>query len=178
MAGRRKRRRAYLDDYKINEDGQYEYQGARYKWTIDDTRRQVLQRELRLMAVAAVFVSLLAGCIPAPGVGHSAYLLLPYAGGVVAVISLCFAVWRMCGEKDPMRGHIYDTSVKKIPFRAMLTVIFAAISVTGEVIYLLRNGSEGMLFYGFLFLLLEGVACLTALCILQKIRSLEWRKII
>lgn len=178
MAGWRKRRRAYLDDYKVNEEGQYEYQGVQYKWTIDDKERKALQRQLRIMAVIAVAASFLAGCIPAPGVGHSAYLILPYAAGVVGAILLCFAVWRMCGEKDPIRGHIFDASVKKIPFRAVLTVIFAAISVTGEIIYLLINGPEGQLLYGILFLVLEGAACLDAFCILQKIRSLEWKKII
>lgn len=175
---RRRRRRAYLDDYKINEAGQYEYQGARYKWTVDDEGRLALQRRLRLMAALAVALALLAGCIPAPGVGQSAYLILPYCIGVVAAISLCFAVWRMCGEKDPMRGHVYKASVKKIPFRGILTAVFAALSLAGEIIYLLRNGFGGMLIYGILFLLLEAAVLALAVCILQKLGSLEWRKII
>lgn len=177
MAGWRKRRRAYLDDYKINEEGQYEYQGVRYKWPLEEMERKKLQRRLQVMEILAIAAALLAGCIPAPGVGSSACLILPYAFGVVAVISLGLALWPVCTEPDPMRGHVYEASVLKVPFRSMLAAVLAALSLAGEIIYLFLNGSEGKMLDGVIFLALEAAVLAIVMNIRQQVCGLQWKKL-
>lgn len=173
----RGRRREYLKDYELNEEGRYEYQGIRYGWKMleEERRREVLK--LGLLAGMPFICGLIAGCIPAPGVNHWGFLILPYAVGLMACVSLWIALWRMCWEKNPMRGYVYESSVKKIPFRACLAAVLTVFAAAMEIVYIFLYGTAGMALGAFIFIFLELLSALSALYIRRRVCALEWEQI-
>lgn len=179
MAGLKYRGRckAYVDDYKINENGEYEYEGVRYQWNLseEEGRRRYLQ--YRVMGPVIFVFTLLAGCIPSPGVNHWPFLMIAYLVGVVVSISLWILLWQMCGEKSPMRGHIYDETVGKLPFRILLTAVFTSTAIIGEIVYVILYGTEGKAFGGVLFIILEILALICTLYTWKLFRTIKWEKL-
>lgn len=172
----RGRRKAYVDDYKINEKGEYEYQGVRYEWNLSEAEGRRCFLLFRLMGPVIFVLILLAGCIPSPGVNHWPFLMIAYLAGVVVSLSLWILLWQMCGEKSPMRGHVYDETVGKMPFRIVLTVILEGASIIGEIVYIILYGTEGHTFGGILFIILEMLALICTLYMRKKFQMIKWER--
>lgn len=163
MAGRKKGRRAHLDAFKKNEKGEYIYTGKQY--VFDEANIKWKTAAIRLGAVWAVMMAAMItnGCIPAPGMANCFYVLLPYAAQVVAAASLGTALFALLSAGNSLREYQYEAAVKKIPMRSQLTASFAGVNMLGEMIYLVRNGTESAAGMAVLFLVLETMACLCAL---------------
>ena len=168
--------RSYLDDYQINEEGQYEYQGTFYRWE-EPKKRKGVQQGLWLRLTAAAVLMLAAGCIPAPGVNHAFYLLLPYAAGLGCCIWSAMALGRMCAEADPMREHVFQTSAGRLPVTFLLACAAALICVIAEVVHLIGFNTEGSLLWGLVFILLEAAAAWLLLTNRRKMNGLTWKKV-
>ena len=84
MAEEKKRRgrRAHLNDFYRDVSGNYIYTGTCYVCTAAPQERTALLRRLWLLAAVMVVSVVTGGCIPAPGMGGSFYLLLPYMAEV------------------------------------------------------------------------------------------------
>lgn len=173
----RGRRKAYVDDYKINENGEYEYQGARYQWNISEAEGRRLFFQFRLMGPLIFIFILLAGCIPSPGVNHWPFLMIAYLVGLVVSISLWILLWQMCGEKSPMRGYVYDETVEKLPFRILLTVVLTIASILGEAVYVILYGTEGKAVGAVLFIILEIMALICTLYTRKRFQMIKWEKL-
>ncbi len=168
-------RHAYVDDYKMDESGSYTWQGDRWQFAVPEQRTPLI-RLMWICHLLAAAVMIGAGCIPAPGVDHVPYILLPYALGLVGVVSSMFPAWRLSSEKDSMRGHVYDSSVPKFPFRAGLAGICALLAAAGEVLYLVRAGAEGRMAFACLFILMEVAGGLMMLAFRKKIMDTAFEK--
>ncbi|MGN0204875.1 MAG: hypothetical protein ACI4BB_10050 [Coprococcus sp.] len=172
----RGRRKTYVDDYRINENGEYEYQGVRYQWNISEAEGRRLLLQLRLMGPLIFIFILLAGCIPSPGVNHWPFLMIAYLVGLVVSLSLWILLWQMCGEKSPMRGYVYDETVEKLPFRILLTAVFTIASILGEVVYVILYGTEGKAFGAVLFIILEIMALICTMYTWKRFQTVKWEK--
>ena len=103
-------KRDHLKDYVPTEDGGYEYVGTHWSWPSAEIRTGFLGRARMLYVVAAVCL-IAAGCIPAPGTFGAFYVVLPFLIGAVGVVLAGVALFRISREDDPMRDHIYASSV-------------------------------------------------------------------
>ncbi|MBQ3338036.1 MAG: hypothetical protein IJG82_00315, partial [Atopobiaceae bacterium] len=103
-------KRDHLKDYVPTEDGGYEYVGTHWSWPSAEIRTGFLGRARMLYVVAAVCL-IAAGCIPAPGTFGAFYVVLPFLIGTVGVVLAGVALFRISREDDPMRDHIYASSV-------------------------------------------------------------------
>lgn len=80
------------------------------------------------------------GTSGAGGGGHGAragamqqfYVLLPYAGALVAGISAVWALARMSRGGARLRSYVYEETVAKLPLRCLLTGVFAALAAVGS----------------------------------------------
>lgn len=174
---RKKRRRTYLESFRRDKDGKYVYQGETY--TCRESGQMDWKRLLfRLWAfgIGLLVCQVAAGCITAPGMDHCFYVLLPYAAGLIAGISACWALGRLTAGGNPLKAYIYEASVKVLPARAILTALAAGICIAGEVVFVCGNGMEGKSVSFFVFLILQMLEVALALLLRREILLTEWVK--
>lgn len=164
----------HLKDFAPDEKGGYRYQGERYRCAAGSAGLAALLKRLWLLSVALAAAVLAGGCIPAPGMGNCAYLLLPYAAEVGTAGSVIWATVRLQAGEYPLRGYIYQATVLALPNRCMAAACMAALGAAGETLYLLLHGSGGHMAAGALLLLLKAVEIASALFARRLVRGSEW----
>lgn len=172
----RRKRRAYLDHFTKTASGEYIYAGALYAFQNTGKSRRRTLTELWLCCGGAAAAILAGGCIPAPGVGRCAYVLIPYMLAVIAGGSLIWAVGQMTLGGDPLREYTYRDSVEKLPQRAIATAVCALVALAGEGLYLLLHGGE-KLAWGLVFLGLMALSAAVAFLGRRAVLRANWTKI-
>ena len=179
MAGKKKKRRAYLDDFKVNEEGKYDYTGTVYQYEADEDPENELRRELlKLWGLGMVLMSSLigAGCISAPGMDNCIYVLLPYAAALIAGISVFWAFCRLTSGRNPLKEYVYEASVGKLPGRTVMTIFCVVMDIVGEIVYICFHGIGEKLAGLFLFAVLNLLAAASAVLMRRRILGMNWKK--
>ena len=175
MADKKKRRgrRAYLNDYKLGEDGQYRYTGVQYRLRGKLPKRQVL---LSLWIPAAVLIAATLGsaCIPAAAM-FGAFGALPFIGEVAAGGSAIWALAKLTPSVERPYEHVYKATVERLPRRAVVTAIFAGVGLCGCVLHTLLYGFAGTLWWTLLLWLTKAGQAASALWLRRNLKKLEWR---
>ena len=178
MDGQKKRvkknRWSYLDDFRRTASGEYIYIGPTYCFQGEDHVRRQGVRRWGILAVGMTVCASLGGFILAPGTANCAYILIPY---VLAFLSACSVLWgfvRLAAGKEPLRGYVYDATVKQFPLRTILTAAGAAAALVGEVVYVALNGTEGRTVGMVLFLVSEAATLVLALLWRPFGREMKW----
>lgn len=173
---KKKKRRAYLDSFRKNEEGKYDYTGSIYcfEGTDDDLRCSLM----KLWGLCVVLLGSLiaAGCISAPGMDNCFYVLLPYVAALMSGISVFWALCRMTSGKNPLREYVYEASVGKLPERTVMTAFFAAVTLIGDTVYICIHGMEGKPVGFSVFMLLESAAAGAVLVMRRTIQRMNWIK--
>ena len=174
---KKKGHRAYLEYFKKDENGKYVFRGEYYSYCPEEgqTLRQVLVRmwTLCIVMLAAIVA---AGCVPAPGMDRSFYVLLPYVAEMIGGIRVCLALGKLTTGGNLMKNYIYEGSVQELPPRTMFTMVCTVIALVGEIVFLCRNGMEGKISGLVLFLVLEIITG-AALFLLRRLSlRMKWRK--
>lgn len=154
MAGEKKRRgrRAYLDDFQKTATGEYVYNGKlHYYGTEQKPRKKALVLLWVLTVVMAVMI-VAGGCTPAAGMSSCPYVVLPYAGSLLAVGSIVWLMCRLSAGGDPLRDYVWQATVKQFAPRGWLAVIFGGCTLAGDVVYLICSGVGSLLAGTILFL--------------------------
>ena len=117
-----RRGREYLNDFRRDVNGSYLYQGSyrRYTGSMPYAKLRGLLWALCGGALAALAA---AGMVPAPGAMQQFYVLLPYAGALVAGISAVWALARMSRGGARLRSYVYEETVAKLPLRWPLRLL-------------------------------------------------------
>lgn len=177
MPGEKKRggRRAYLNDFSPRLDGGYDYNGALHAFQEGSmSRRQAMTRLWALSAVSAMLI-IAAGCVPAAGTANCPYVLLPYAGSAVSAVSVIWLMARLSGGGDPLRDYVYKATVEQYALRSMLVIVFTALSLAGDALYLILNGVQGLVWGTAAFWLCQGGA-VCSVCLWRRAFSrLRWK---
>ena len=107
----------------------------------------------------------------AAGAMQQFYVLLPYAGALVAGISAVWALARMSRGGARLRSYVYEETVAKLPLRCLLTGVFAALAAVGECMDVFLNGGQGAIRYAVLFAALAAAAAAAAFAAGHTIRA-------
>ena len=99
------------------------------------------------------------------------YVLLPYAGALVAGISAVWALARMSCGGARLRSYVYEETVAKLPLRCLLTGVFTALAAVGECMDVFLNGEQGAIWYAVLFAALAAAAAAAAFAAGHTIRA-------
>lgn len=172
----RKKRRRYLDHFHKNAAGEYIYSGEYYVYDGIGKPFRRAMTELWLCCGVAAAANLAVGCIPVPGLSRCAYVLLPYVVAIIAAFSTIWSMGQLSAGGVSLREYVYETTVKKLPRRLVITAVFSGLVVAGELIYLLRNGAGDKIGFVILFFALQ-VAATAAAALGRKVLSgLSWSK--
>ena len=176
MAGEKKRRgrRAYLDDFQKTATGEYVYTGKLHRYQTEGIgRRQALLRLWAITAAMAV-AGIISGCVPAAGMSHTFYVLLPYAGELVSAASVVWLMCRLAAGGDPLRDYVYKATVLQMGVRGYLVLIFSAVALVGEGVYIVLYGLGSSPAGTMVFLLCQ-IVCLSAALAGKSFRKkLRW----
>ena len=167
-----KGRKAYLNDFRKNEQGEYEYQGNLYEW--QGEKKEYLKNIGILLGCCVIMLTMLVlgTCLDAPGALNCIYVMFPAAISLVFGISVAWGIGRLCFAEYPMRAYIYEATFQAIPFRSMGTMISAGITIVGEVMYLLLHGIENMLTGAVILILAEGIGLLFGSFIRKTVKDM------
>lgn len=156
-------RRAYLDDFQVTVSGEYIYVGDTYAFQGSKQAHRRLLFQLGGLSLAMVAATVTAGCIRAPGTLNCGYIVIPYVVSLVSAISLVWALIQLATAGTTLRSYVHHRTVEAFPTRSMLTVICSSISILGELLYVLLNGTEGMAGGMLLFLFCQAAVLTGAL---------------
>lgn len=171
---RKKKRWGYLNDFQRTASGEYIYVGPTYHFQGEASVRRRGILRWGILAVGMTVCTVLGGFILAPGTANCGYILIPY---VLAFFAACSVLWgfvRLAAGKDPLRGYVYEETVKQFPLRTILTAVGAAGSLVGEVYYVAVNGHEGLVAGMVIFLASEAAALAMALLWRPLGREMQW----
>lgn len=168
---RKRRRRAYLDDFQINENGTYEYTGGRYVYQGEDFRPAKIR--LGIIAGLMLLSAIMAGCFPAVGI-NTPLVLIPYAVAAGFAVASCWALIRLVQGGNPMRAYVYQESVLRLPRRALLTAVSSGASLAGELLFVIQNGYWKGLLLAPVFPVCMVITFLTAVLLKTKAEDMKW----
>lgn len=172
------RRREYLNDYQKDASGKYVYTGRMYAFDSKSGKSRKRAYALLWVLCAAAFGAVLGcGFLYVPGMLGCAYVLLPYAAGLIAAGSVLWCVINLTAAGDPMERYEYETTVEKLPGRTAAAFICAAAALLGEIIYLIINGAEGYsVVHTIIFIALQCIAGGAAFGVRKLFAKLEWKE--
>lgn len=170
----RKKKRAYLNDFHKNDEGKYEYRGNMY--TCEGGSQALARARRQMWAIYAVLIVCLiaCGCIPSPQLGKTIYVILPYALGLMGAISLGWALCRLSCAGDALKEYIYEVTVKKLPHRAIATIVLNIAAILGLVVLGITRRNQVKLWHMLLFAALELAAVIGAVIIHKIAGRLRW----
>lgn len=171
-----RKRRKYINDYKINDEGKYQYYGTCYRWKQPEMRKSVL-RGFWAQQLTALAGTIVCGLIPAPGVNYLPVLLIPYMAGIVLSIMSVFSLYNLTDEPDPVRDHVFNATVKRLPVLEFLNIATGLLCAAAEFYYLLAYRPADDIAFGILFTVLETLIAFLSLRIFRGIRALEWEEV-
>ena len=174
MADReKKKKRAYLDDFEKDLNGNYQYRGAHYRYAGEHPHSRVLAL-LWLFCGGGAALTVGAGALPGATAHAPVYLLLPYMAEVGLTGSIVWAMTRWQAREYPMRAYVYKATVKALPGRCMAEAVLAGAGAAAEVVYLLLSGAGGHGLMAALYLLLKAVSVAAALSARRLVLQSRW----
>lgn len=173
--GRRKRRE-YLEDFHQDLNGEYIYEGEHFRYADEGLPYRQFRRRLGALCAALLLAEILAGCVPSAGMDGRFYVVLPYAMGFVSAISVCWGMARLLRGGERLRAYEYEATVKALPRRTLLTLIFSAVCTAGELCCLPGGGAEKGFAGSAAFLAVNILALLSSLQLRRLLRRSRWER--
>ncbi len=173
----RGKKQAYLDDYHKNSEGKYEYQGKRYSYS--GGAQEFARKKRLLWGIYILLMSCAAasGCIPAKELNSTFYIVLPCACGIIGAVTLGWALVRLSSAGNTLKKYIYEATVKKLPHRAMVTMIMEIAALLGVLAYIILNGIPKDWVYFLIFALLCLVSGVLAVIFYRAAARLSWQEV-
>ena len=176
---KRKGKYAHLNDYRLADDGAYEYVGVYHEWA-DEADAAAYTRAATILLAAAIACLVAAGCVPAPGTFGAFYVVVPYACSIVGTALACAACVRLVREGTRVRDHIYEKSVPMLPAKLGVGFVGAFSCAMGELAHVIVAGAGERLVWGLIFVALMLGCGVCLLMLLRRsmplVRGEAWRR--
>ena len=127
------RKREYLNDFKLGDDGSYRYEGTLWRWTRPGERPAHLRTAWLLVGGAAACL-VAAGFVPLVGTPYPALMTLPYVVAIVGQALVAASVWRIWRGGDELRDHVYQKSVPALAAKVAITMVAGFAGGIGGVV--------------------------------------------
>ena len=104
----RKNKRAYLDDFQRDLNGNYQYCGKHCHYVGKTPRKTVLLR-LWLLCGGAAALTAGAGFVPGATAHMPAYVSLSYVAALLAAVYALYTLLRMTAGGEPLRAYLHGS---------------------------------------------------------------------
>lgn len=176
MADReKKKKRAYLDDFEKDLNGNYRYRGAHYRYAGEIPRGKALARLWALCGGGAA-LTVAAGALPGATAHAPAYLLLPYMAALVLALYAVVVLARLTRGGDPMRAYIHEQTVQKLPALCAAAAVLCGAAAVGQGIAVFLGGVQLLLGTHGIFILFQLAGCAAFGVAAALARRMVWEK--
>ncbi len=169
----RKKKRAYLDDFEKDLNGNYQYRGAHYHYAGEQPRGKAMTGLWALCGGGAVLV-VAAGLVPGATAYAPFWLLLPYMAGLLAAVYAVYLLVRLTAAGNPLRAYIHEQTVQKLPGSCMLAAVLAAITAAAQLVQLALAGQS--LPARLVFTLLQAAAVAAYVLANKRFKALKYER--
>lgn len=176
MADReKKKKRAYLDDFEKDLNGNYRYCGAHYRYAGEIPRGKALARLWALCGGGAA-LTVAAGVLPGATARAPLYLELPYMAALVLALYAVVVLVRATRGGDPMRAYIHEQTVQKLPSLCRATAVLCAAASAGQGVA--AFAADAQLLWGMqgVFILFELLSCAAFAAAAWLLKRMPWEK--
>ncbi len=140
-AKKRRGKRAFLSDFRLNAVGQYSYMGNVHRYVGE---RPYNSERIRLIALTALMIApaIALGFLKAPSLlGINNFYVVPLLIiELIAVFAAAFAAIRLIAGGSELREYVFEKTVKRLPNVAPIVFYAALACVAANIVYLCLNG--------------------------------------
>ncbi|MBQ9228932.1 MAG: hypothetical protein IJ168_08905 [Eubacterium sp.] len=170
----RKNRWEYLNDFRKDESGKYEYTGSLYGFAGSEEARKRAYTKLWVLLAAAAAASVSSGCVSGAGLTNTFYVILPYIGEICALFALTWYHCKLLTKGDEVRGYIYQKTQPRMAPAAMILAFFAIAGLLTSVIFSVMTAFKDGVWQAAVYWVLKATAASLALCYRSLFAKLEW----
>lgn len=171
---KKKKRRAYLDDFAKEADGTYIYKGYLYRFK-GNWKESIRGLVIRTGLLAAAVVA--AGIVPSAGMMNTAYVILPYTAQVIAAALFAYAVLKIFSSGGEIKEYIYVKSYERFRPYLFMLFVFSLMTLSGELIHYIVSPQPERLLYTVLFCFLEAAVFLICLTLNRFTQLMGFEKV-
>ncbi|MBP3892374.1 MAG: hypothetical protein J6D29_09385 [Solobacterium sp.] len=169
--------KAYLNDFKLNEKGEYEYRGTKHAFHTPSFSYAQARNRLLLYTTIMLGCAFGIGLFPAAGTTNTMYVVIPYTVCLVCCSIFLFRFVSFLMAKDPIRDYLYKKTVVRFPIYLNIIQITAIIALVMEGVYLILHGFNNMVVATLFYCLgLVGVI-LFSYAWLKFFHTLKWKEV-
>ena len=170
---KKKNKRAYLNDFELQDNGEYTYKGTVYKYEGDwkDCRKK-LWTLCALLAVLTVG----AGLVPYGGMMNAFYVILPYIVEVCLGAYLIYNVLRLTKGEGEVREYVFTKTFEQFSGWFMILFVSAVMCLLGEILHLILSHSLEGVWLSLLFIALQSMVFGTVSGFSRQCQSMTFKK--
>lgn len=173
---KRRKKKAYLNDFEKEKSGEYIYKGNTYVWEEREEQQKKRRRLLLICACLTQLFLIAAGCVTAPGTGNCIYVLIPYVVSLISGVTVLWGVVRLIGSGSVLREYVHKATAGQIPGRAVIAAAGSAVTVMGELLYVILNGAEEKLSGFLIYLFLMTSSGVLSVLIWKNVTKIPWKR--
>ncbi len=174
---RKKGRRAHLSGFAPTAAGEYVYTGPHYAYVEQNGSYKRFLVTQWVLALGCLGCAAAGGCVSGPGMDNTFYVILPWAAGLIAAVSVVWAVARMAYWGNPLRDYVYEKTVAALPTRCKIAAgLAAATGILSGISLLINKTAQKSVFGVCAFFSLQIGMFIMALALLSLIKKQKWEK--
>jgi len=169
----KKKKRAYLDDFEKDLNGNYQYRGAHYRYAGEHPHSRVLAL-LWLFCGGGAALTVGAGALP--GATAHVYLLLPYIAALVLALYAVVLLVRLTRGGARVRAYIHEQTAQKLPSLCRVTAVLCAAASAGQGVAVFAADAQMLWGMQGVFILFELLSCAAFAAAAWLLKRMPWEK--
>lgn len=171
----KKKKRAYLDDFEKDLNGNYQYRGAHCRYTGETPWGRALAL-LWLLCGGGAALTVAAGVLPGATAHAPVYLLLPYMGALVLALYAAVLLVRLTRGGVRMRAYTHEQTAQKLPSLCMVTAVLCGVAAVGQGVAVFADGTQSLASTHGIFILFEALSCAAFAAAARLVKGMKWEK--
>ena len=143
MTGK-KERKAYLHDFRLQDDGGYRYEGALYRTGLEPEQYRPAGRRFILFSLLPIALGIAAGCFPPDVFLPRVWILLPYTAAMISSLLTALSGIRFleAGKDGTLRVYQYETTLGRNGTETRILTVSCAVTAAAGILTFLAHGSR------------------------------------
>lgn len=167
-------RRAYLDDFKLQDNGEYAYKGNIYIYKGD---WQKCRKQLWTLCAVLSALVIAAGIIPSGGMMNTFYVILPYVGEFTALVLFLYAVLKLTARDERIREYIYDRTFDRFNAYFLFLFSFSFMTIIGEIIHMIFAGPPERVLFTVLYIAVQVLVFGVTSALNRHVQAMHFEKV-